>query len=158
MTKSVRQGRSGRPEWLQEMKPFELADPARAAWQLVNTLLPYAALWALMILTVVHGLPYWTTLALAVAAAAFLVRVFIFFHDCCHGSFFRSARANHILGTITGILTFTPFDEFRHTHGVHHSTAGDLDRRGVGDIWTMTAAEFEAAPLRTRVRLIVYLG
>jgi omega-6 fatty acid desaturase (delta-12 desaturase) len=109
-----------------------------------------------MILTVRSGWPYWTTLALAVAAAALLVRIFIFFHDCCHGSFFKSPKAMRVLGTITGILTFTPFAEFRYTHGVHHSTAGDLDRRGVGDVWTMTVAEYRAAPLKTRIAYRLY--
>jgi omega-6 fatty acid desaturase (delta-12 desaturase) len=104
-----------------------------------------------MILTVRYGLPYWTTLALATVAAAFLVRVFIFFHDCCHGSFFRSSKANAALGTVLGIFTFTAFSEFRYTHGMHHATAGDLDRRGIGDVWTMTVAEYRAAPLRTRL-------
>ncbi len=141
----------GTPPWLAAMKPFEAADRKRALGQLLNTLLPYAALWVAMIATVRRGLPYWVTLALAAVAAAFLVRVFIFFHDCCHGSFFRSSRANTALGTVLGILTFTPYAGFRYTHGVHHSTAGDLDRRGIGDVWTMTVAEYRAAPLRTRL-------
>ncbi len=139
------------PPWLAAMKPFEVPDRTRALTQLVNTLVPYTALWVLMVLTVRRGLPYWTTLALAAVAAAFLVRVFIFFHDCCHGSFFRSSTANAVLGTILGVLTFTAFAEFRYTHGMHHATAGDLDRRGIGDVWTMTVAEYRAAALRTRL-------
>jgi omega-6 fatty acid desaturase (delta-12 desaturase) len=138
------------------MKKYEGANPARAVGQMLNTLLPYAALWTFMILTMQIGLPYWVTLLLAVPAAGLLVRVFIFFHDCCHGSFFRSQAANRIVGTITGILTFTPFAEFRYTHGVHHATAGDLDRRGVGDVWTMTVAEYQAAPAAKRLGYRLY--
>ena len=142
---------AGAPPWLAAMKPFEVPDRTRALGQLLNTLVPYAALWVLMVLTVRYGLPYWTTLVLAALAAAFLVRAFIFFHDCCHGSFFRSSKANAVLGTVLGVLTFTPFAQFRYTHGMHHVTSGDLDRRGVGDVWTMTVAEYRAAPLRTRL-------
>ena len=89
-------------------------------------------------------------------AAALLVRIFIFFHDCCHGSFFASQRANRAVGTVAGILTFTPFAEFRYTHGIHHTTVGDLDRRGVGDVWTMTVAEYRASPLRKRMGYRLY--
>ncbi len=147
---------SATPTWVQAMKKFEVSHRGRALWQLANTVLPYIGLWALMVLTVVKGLPYWATLALAVPAAGLLVRIFIFFHDCCHGSFFASQRANRVIGTLAGIVTFTPFAEFRYTHGVHHSTAGDLDRRGIGDIWTMTVAEYRAAPLRTRIAYRLY--
>ena len=87
---------------------------------------------------------------LAVVAGSVLVRIFIFFHDCCHGSFFASRRANAILGYITGILTFTPFEHWRYTHNRHHATTGDLDRRGVGDVRTMTTEEYLAAPLLRR--------
>src|SRR5262249_15293114 len=75
-------------------------------------------------------------------AGAFLVRVFIIFHDCGHGSFFKSQTANHILGAITGFLTFTPYFHWRWEHSVHHSSAGDLDRRGMGDVWTLTVQEY----------------
>jgi omega-6 fatty acid desaturase (delta-12 desaturase) len=90
-------------------------------------------------------------LALAVIAGLLLVRAFIIFHDCTHGSFFASRLANTITGYVTGILAFTPFDEWRHSHGIHHATAGDLDRRGVGDVPTMTVAEYQAAPRRQQI-------
>jgi acyl-lipid omega-6 desaturase (Delta-12 desaturase) len=77
------------------------------------------------------------------------MRTFIIFHDCGHGSFFKSSRANAIVGTITGILTFTPYYQWRHDHAVHHATSGDLDRRGVGDVWMLTVDEYRAAsPLK----------
>ena len=91
-----------------------------------------------MIYTVQGDYPYWITLGLAFVAGGVLVRIFILFHDCCHGSFFVSRRANSILGFVTGVLTFTPFEDWRLAHNSHHATAADLDRRGVGDVWTMT--------------------
>jgi omega-6 fatty acid desaturase (delta-12 desaturase) len=117
----------------------------KAAWQCINTFIPYLALWLVMLYAFHRGYSYWTVLALAVVAAALLVRIFIFFHDCCHNSFFAAHRANTVLGYIAGILTFTPFEDWQRTHGVHHSSAGDLDRRGVGDVWTLTVAEYRQA-------------
>jgi omega-6 fatty acid desaturase (delta-12 desaturase) len=120
---------------------------------LVNTFIPYITLWALMAYTVQSGVSYWVTLALAVVAAGLAARIFIFFHDCGHGSFFASRRANTLLGYIAGILTFTPYEDWRHHHGVHHATVGNLDRRGVGDVYTMTVDEYLAAP---KLRRLVY--
>ena len=90
---------------------------------------------------------YWLTLALALPAAGFLMRIFIIFHDCGHGSFFKSQRANEIVGFLAGILTFTPYHQWWHHHAIHHATTGDLDRRGVGDVPTWTVAEYLAAPV-----------
>ena len=139
-----------KPDWFGNIVKFGLPNRNKAIWQLINTFVPYLALWAIMIYTMQHNRSYWLTLALAVPAAILLVRIFIFFHDCCHGSFFSSRRANRILGYITGILTFTPFDQWRLSHLRHHATAGDLDRRGMGDVWTMTVEEYLAAPLHKR--------
>ena len=109
-----------------------------------------------MIVMLQQEYPYWLTLVLAIVAGGFLVRVFILFHDCCHGSFFASRRANTILGYVTGILTFTAFEDWRYAHNRHHATAGNLDRRGVGDIWTMTTEEYETATRRTRLAYRIY--
>ena len=89
--------RSKWPEWHQELAAFRNSDAKKAVWQLVNTLVPYAALWYLMIRSIQLGYPYALTLALALPAAAFLVRLFILFHDCVHDSFFKSKRAQHVL-------------------------------------------------------------
>ena len=86
---------------------------------------------------------YWLTLLLAIPTAGFFARTFIIFHDCGHGSFFKSKRANDTLGFITGILTLTPYYRWRHDHAVHHASVGDLDRRGVGDIMTLTVKEYQ---------------
>ena len=145
-----------RPDWFQDVLKYQQPDLRKATWQLINTFVPYAALWALMIYTIQRGIPYWVTLALAVVAAGFLVRIFIFFHDCGHGSFFASRRANTILGYVTGILTFTPYESWRYSHGVHHATVGDLDRRGTGDVYVMTVDEYRAAPWWKRVGYRLY--
>jgi omega-6 fatty acid desaturase (delta-12 desaturase) len=89
---------------------------------------------------------YLLTLALAVLAAGFMVRAFIIFHDCGHYAFFKSHRANDVVGILTGILAFTPYYHWRHDHAIHHATAGDLDRRGTGDVTTLTVQEYLAAP------------
>ena len=140
------QAKAERPNWLKTTKAYEQIDLRKSIWQLVNTMIPYIALWYLMIRTIHLGYSYWLTLALAVLAAGFSVRIFIFFHDCGHGTFFASRRARSILGYITGVLMFTPYSDWSHNHRVHHATAGDLDRRDVGDVWTMTLDEYLAAP------------
>lgn len=112
----------------------------RSLWQLANSLIPYAVLWYLMVWSL--GVSYWLTLPLVVLAGGFLVRIFIVFHDCGHGSFFRSRMANDIIGTVTGLLCFTSYYHWRWEHSVHHATAGDLDRRGTGDVWTLTVEEY----------------
>jgi hypothetical protein len=91
------------------------------------------------------------TLALALPTAGFLVRTYIVFHDCAHGSFLASKRANRWLGTVLGLLVFATFDCWKHNHAVHHATAGDLDRRGVGDVPTLTVAEYRRRSWRGRL-------
>ncbi|HBJ84430.1 MAG TPA: fatty acid desaturase [Verrucomicrobiales bacterium] len=127
-------------EWKAIVTEYQQPSVWRAIWQLVNTLVPYAVLWVLMY----HFLSvsWWIVVPLAVLAGALMVRVFIIFHDCGHGSFFSSRRANDITGFITGILTFTPYYQWRWEHSLHHATTGDLDRRGIGDVWTMTVQEY----------------
>lgn len=130
--------------WREAVAGYRRPRLAASIWQLANTLVPYLALWALMIWSL--GVSYWLTLALAVPAAGLLVRVFIIFHDCGHRSFFRSRRANALVEFITGVLTFTPYRDWRHGHAMHHASAGNLDRRGTGDVWTLTVREYLEAP------------
>jgi len=134
--------RQSRPSWVVALKRFEQPDTRKAALQVTDTLVPYLALLVLMYLTIFWKVPYWLTLLLAIPASAFMVRLFIFFHDCSHGSYLASPRATKILGTTLGILVFMPFFEWRSLHAVHHSASGNLDRRGIGDIWTMTLNEY----------------
>lgn len=138
-----------KPAWYQDTAPFARASLFAALWQLASTLALYLGLFALMVHTVNRGYPYAVTLTLAVVAAALFVRLFIFFHDCTHGSFLPSPRWNRYIGWLCGLLTFTAFDDWRRRHAAHHVTVGDLDRRGVGDVTLMTVAEYRAAgPLR----------
>jgi omega-6 fatty acid desaturase (delta-12 desaturase) len=92
------------------------------------------------------------TLALACLAALFLVRVFIIFHDCGHGSYFRSKKANDLVGFISGLLTLTPYRHWKWQHAVHHGTSGNLDERGIGDVWTMTVNEYKNASIWVRLQ------
>lgn len=114
----------------------------KAGWQIFNSIVPYLGMLALMIILVHLEFPYWAVLPLSAIAAGFQVRLFIIFHDCCHRSYFTSPTANRIVGHILGILTFTPYEEWRFLHLKHHGSAGNLDRRGMGDIWTMTVEEY----------------
>ena len=140
----------------QALAPYGKTDLKKAVWQIFDTIVPYAALWVLMVLLLQYGYSYWIILALTAPAGAVLVRIFILFHDCCHGSFFASLRANRILGNICGILTFTSYESWRASHLAHHATAGDLDRRGVGDVETMTVEEYLAAPRLKRLAYRLY--
>jgi acyl-lipid omega-6 desaturase (Delta-12 desaturase) len=120
-----------------------------ALFDLATSVAAYLGLAAAMFLAM--RVSYLLVLALAIPAAGFLVRTFIVFHDCAHGSFLRSKHANARLGAVLGVVLFTPFAWWRHKHAVHHATTGDLDRRGVGDIQTLTIDEYRARPWWGRV-------
>jgi len=139
-----------KPAWYGEIRKYEQPNLGKAIWQLLNTFIPYLLSLYLMYLTIQFGYPYWVTLVVAVPAAGLLGRIFIFFHDCVHSSFFKYRRANTALGYFCGALTLTPYNDWRRAHGIHHKTAGDIDRRGVGDVWTLTVKEFVAAPRAKR--------
>ena len=121
---------------------FNKPDAKKAAWQLTNSLLPYFALNYLMYLSLSWS--YWITLALAIPAAAFLTRVFIIFHDCGHGSYFKSMKWNKAMGFFLGLFSYTSYHQWQRTHSIHHGTVGNLDKRGVGDVNTLTLQEFRA--------------
>ena len=126
--------------WKEIVAKYQVSSAPRALWQVANTFIPYAILWYLMYRSI--SISWWLTVPLAILAGGFLVRIFIIFHDCGHGSFFKSQRANSILGFISGALSFTPYYHWRWEHSIHHATSGDLDRRGTGDVWTMTVQEY----------------
>ena len=118
----------------------------RAVWQLSNTLVPLVALWAAMASIVMSDSnPLWAAL-LVIPAAGLYVRLFILQHDCSHSSFFRSTRANRWVGAALGVLTLFPFAYWEKTHGIHHATSGNLDKRELGDIRTLTVREYLALP------------
>lgn len=126
--------------WREIVAQYQKPSTGRALWQTVNTLGPYALLWYLMYLSL--SVSWWLAVPIVVLTAAFHVRVFIIHHDCGHGSFFNSRKANDVLGFITGVITLTPYHHWRWEHALHHATSGDLDRRGMGDIWTLTVQEY----------------
>ncbi len=130
--------------WRKLVAAYARPDLPRSIWQTVNSLVPYFVLFYLSMRSV--EISIWLTLPLTLLTSGFLVRSFIIFHDCGHGSFFRSQRANDVLGVITGLLAFTPYQDWKHEHAIHHATSGDLDRRGTGDIYTMTAQEYLDSP------------
>src|SRR5437773_5000762 len=138
VTKETR--RADPSAWKEIVAKYQRPAFGRSIWQMVNTLVPYALLWYLMYRSL--AVSYWLTLPLAILAAGFMVRVFIIHHDCGHGSFFKYSKANDVLGFITGVLTFAPYYHWRWEHALHHATSGDLDRRGMGDIWTLTVQEY----------------
>ena len=127
----------------QALAPYAVPDLRRALLDLATSVLPYVALSAAMYASL--DVSYWLTLAIAVPAAGFLLRTFILFHDCTHGGFVPTRRANTWLGVALGLVVFSPFHAWRYNHAVHHGTAGDLDRRGTGDLHTLTVAEYNAA-------------
>jgi omega-6 fatty acid desaturase (delta-12 desaturase) len=125
---------------------YENSTTKKSVWQLVNTIIPFIMLWFLAYRCL--SISYILTFILTVAAAGFLVRIFIIFHDCCHHSFFKNRLANKIIGTITGVLTLFPYEQWAHDHAVHHATSSNLDKRGTGDLWILTVQEYrEASPL-----------
>ena len=144
------------PAWYGDLRKFQEKSLRKAIWQLVDTFIPYFFLWYLMIRTIKLGYSYLLTLALALPAAAFLARIFIFFHDCVHGSFFASDRANTILGYVCGLLVFTPLEDWRFSHFLHHETFANLDARGYGDITLMTLTEYKNSSFRRRLGYRLY--
>ncbi len=131
---------AGRQIWHDMVARYEQPAPKRAVWQMVNTLVPYVALWWLMYRYI--SISPWIVLPFALVGGGLLVRVFIIFHDCAHYSFFKSRRLNQWVGCVLGVLCFTPYFRWRWEHAIHHASAGNLDRRGTGDIWTMTVREY----------------
>ncbi len=127
--------------WQQAVAPYQYSDMRRSLWQMLTSIAPYFILWYLAYRSL--EISYALTLVFAFFAALFAFRSFIIFHDCGHGSFFKSKKANDIVGILTGIMLFTPYYAWRHSHAVHHASSGDLDRRGVGDVWTLTYEEYQ---------------
>ena len=133
--------------WRELVAPYEKAETLRSLWQIANSVLPYFLL--LYVMTLSLKVSYWLALVLAPLAAGFLMRTFIIFHDCGHRSFFASQKANDVAGIITGVITLTPYYYWTRSHAIHHATAGDLSRRGTGDVMVLTVNEYLAlSPLK----------
>jgi acyl-lipid omega-6 desaturase (Delta-12 desaturase) len=142
---TIAEPRVERPAWVTALKRYEKTNPRRVVGQLSNTVIPYLALLALMCLTTSRHLPVLVTVLLTIPAGVFLIRMFIILHDCGHGSFVSSPFWRQVIGNVLGVLTFTAFSDWRRSHGTHHTTSGNLDRRGIGDVWTMTMEEYAAS-------------
>lgn len=140
--------------WRQRLAAYAKPDASRAVVQLLNTALPFAASMAVLLYGLNHG--YWIAGAFALPAALFVVRLFIIQHDCGHGSFFASRRANDMVGMVLSVLTLMPYTSWRRAHAVHHATAGNLDRRGTGDVTTLTVAEYLSQPAWRRFYYRMY--
>jgi omega-6 fatty acid desaturase (delta-12 desaturase) len=140
--------------WRSVAARYRTSSAWHGAKQLCTTLIPLAAFLWLMYRSLSYS--YLITLVLALPTAGFLVRTFIIMHDCSHGSFFPSRRANEIVGFITGVLTLTPFAQWRRDHALHHASSGDLDRRGHGDILTLTIDEYLSRTPGGRLKYRLY--
>jgi omega-6 fatty acid desaturase (delta-12 desaturase) len=146
---AVAEVRPERPFWREDLAPYAQPHLGRSMRELATSVLPYLALLVLMYLSL--KISYLLVLAIAIPAAGFLVRTFILFHDCSHGSLLRSKRANMWLGVVLGLFVYSPFLRWRHDHAIHHATSGDLDRRGGGDVRTLTVSEYLELPWRSRL-------
>ncbi len=141
---------SSRPFWHDPLAPYAEPRLGRSLVDLLTSVVPYFALSVLMYLSL-SRVSYLITLLIAVPTGGFLLRTYILFHDCAHGSLLPSRRANLWLGRVLAVIVLAPFARWRHDHAVHHGTSGDLDRRGVGDIPTLTVAEYRARSRRGRL-------
>jgi omega-6 fatty acid desaturase (delta-12 desaturase) len=140
---------SGHPYWRDSVARHEQPSLRHSLIDVATSVVPYLTLTVAMYLCL--DVSVWITLALAVPAAGFLLRTFVVFHDCAHGSFMPTKRGNLWLGRLTALLVFQPFGNWRHNHAVHHGTSGDLDRRGTGDVPTLTVEEYMARPWKARL-------
>lgn len=129
-----------REQWRTDIALYRKTSLGHSLWQVANTLIPLFVVWYLMYLSLSYS--YWLTLVLAPLAAGCHVRTFIIFHDCGHGSFFKAAWANDVLGFICGILCLTPYYHWRHAHALHHATSGNLGRRVTGDVMPMSWSKY----------------
>src|SRR4051812_43780042 len=134
----------GDGDWKRALAPYARADLSSALLDVATSVVPYLALCVSMFFTL--DVSIWLTLALAIPTGGFLLRTFIVFHDCGHGSFLPSKAANRWFGRFSALLVWQPYANWRHDHAVHHGTAGDLDRRGQGDVPTWTVDEYYEKP------------
>lgn len=141
-------------KWRETIAPYTKPETSKALVQLMNTGLPFIAVMLAILLALHHG--FLAAAILFPAGAVFLVRLFMLQHDCGHGSFFPAAWANHLLGWVLGVVTLTPYTSWRRDHAVHHASMGNLDRRGVGDVTTLTIAEYQALPKWRRFAYRLY--
>ena len=140
--------------WVSRLAPYRCPDNRRAVLEIAITLPPFIAAWVLTwALSLVSP---WLALFATIPTAGLMVRLFMIQHDCGHGAMFTSRRANDWVGRAVGVLTLTPYDYWRHSHALHHAGSGNLDRRGMGDIDTLTIGEYRALQWPGRLRYRLY--
>jgi omega-6 fatty acid desaturase (delta-12 desaturase) len=132
-----------RPEWLKRLKKYQQPSVKKATIELLTSIVPFILLLIGMIIMLKYGLPYWSIIPIVPITAGFMVRTFIILHDCGHNSFFKSKKANTVVGHILGVFTFTTFQEWQSGHNIHHGSVVNLDNRKGGDVWTITAQEYK---------------
>ncbi len=140
--------------WLKTLSQYRQPRARRSVFELLVTIVPFAIFWSLVYFSISHGL--WLGLIFVVPAAAFLLRLFMIQHDCGHGSFFARRGLDDWVGRLLGVLTLTPYDYWRRAHAAHHASAGNLDERGVGDITTLTVAEYRSLSRMGRLGYNLY--
>lgn len=138
----------------QQVKPYTFADHKKSTIQIFNTIVPLIITWIIAYIMVPINM--YVAIGLSVIAAGLIVRTFIIFHDCTHGSFYHDKRKNNMLGTITGVLTSFPYEKWKREHAIHHASSSNLDERGIGDIWVMTIEEYEEATKWERLKYRLY--
>lgn len=137
-----------------DVAPFAKSDKKKSIIQLINTVPPLLIFWFIAYQSL--SVSFWLMLPFAIIAAGFVIRTFIIFHDCTHGSFFKNRKANDIVGTITGVLTLFAYSKWKREHAIHHASSSNLDKRGVGDIWVMTIDEYVEASKWQRFSYRIY--
>lgn len=137
-----------------QISPFEKSNTKKSVRQLFNTFPPFILLWIAAYVSL--EISYWLSLGLSVIASGFVIRIFIIFHDCTHQSFFKSRKVNDMIGTIAGIITLFPYEQWKRNHTIHHATSSNLNKRGTGDIWILTVEEYIEAPFWKRMQYRLY--
>ncbi|MDF1569266.1 MAG: fatty acid desaturase [Spirochaetaceae bacterium] len=143
-------------ELVKKLKEYEGGDNRKAVFQLITTLSLYLAFIAGMFVMVLSGLPYWMVLIAALPAGGLHMKIFITMHDCGHNSYLTSTRWMRIVGRICAVITFTPYYDWLRAHAIHHATVSDLDKRGTGDVWTMTVEEYQASSRGKKILYRIY--
>nr|TFG52365.1 MAG: fatty acid desaturase [Hyphomicrobiales bacterium] len=140
--------------WAKILVQYRDPDVTRSIFEIAITLVPFVMLWVAAWWAFANS--YWLSLLLTVLAAGFLVRLFLIQHDCGHGTFFRTRLVNDWVGRGLGVLTLTPYDLWKRSHATHHASSGNLNRRGIGDIVTLTVHEYRSLPLWGRLKYRAY--
>lgn len=147
--------KSDAKSWMARLSGYRQSDPRRSVWELLITAIPFALAWGAM-LTSLKLEQFWVYALLIFPAAGLLVRLFMIQHDCGHGSFFRNRSGNDWTGRVIGVLTMTPYDHWKRSHAIHHASSGNLDRRGIGDVDTLTVREYLARSRWGRIQYRLY--